>query len=82
MTYFFDCLMHNVQKMLKYVNKTKFLLPMLIIIICTQILRLQKKQYSYQSQLPFVSLGTYTNGCTYIISILNQSSKECNLTED
>ena len=24
MTYFFDCLMHNVQKMLKYVNKTKF----------------------------------------------------------
>ena len=29
MMYFFDCLMHNVQKLLKYVNKTKFVLPML-----------------------------------------------------
>ena len=57
MTYFFDCLMHNVQKMLKYVNKTKFVLPMLIIIICTQILRLCKKLTVISVLAPIVSLG-------------------------
>ena len=80
MTYFFDCLMHNVQKMLKYVNKTKFVLPMLIIIICTQILRLCKKLYSYISLSSHCQFR-YTNGCILDVNLgVSKAAKHvCNL---